>query len=175
MLHNFPSMYIYCLNAMQCNRKHEKKHSPNSILCCFCCCWCCRCRVGYHHHCHAFIVVVVQRSRYYYFFPRIFFHCMYGAYGIHTTKGHFYLSYAFSEHRFPSILCLFCVFLLLFFFVRLANGKLPCSWQFVMMMIWWWRTWYEANEDMNSRKWIECVQNNKIQTNRKKSSGMNIK
>lgn len=62
-----------------------------------------------------------------------------------------------------------------FFFVRLANGKLPCSWQFVMMMIWWWRTWSEANEDMNSRKWIECVQNNKIQTNRKKSSGMNIK
>lgn len=115
MLHNFPSMYIYCLNAMQCNRKHEKKHSPNSILCCFCCCWCCRCRVGYHHHCHAFIVVVVQRSRYYYFFPRIFFHCTYGAYGIHTTKGHFYLSYAFSEHRFPSIICLFCVFLLLFF------------------------------------------------------------
>lgn len=109
------------------------------------------------------------------FFPVYFFHCMYGAYGIHTTKGHFYLSYAFSEHRFPSILCLFCVFLLLFFFVRLANGKLPCSWQFVMMMIWWWRTWYEANEDMNSRKWIECVQNNKIQTNRKKSSGMNIK
>lgn len=120
MLHNFPSMYIYCLTAMQCNTKHEKTQPqlyfvlfslllsvprwiPPSLSCIYCCC------------CTTFTLLL--------FFPRIFFHCTYGAYGIHTTKGHFYLSYAFSEHRFPSILCLFCVFLLLFFSRLLGKWK----------------------------------------------------